>query len=297
MIRNNFETESRIVRADFGKLIERLGGKGAGLKLIDELIRKGELHFPMMNYHCVNTAHYVAAEAALNKTVKELEDLEDEALKKNNEFNQVIDAISQELRGAFQREFAESRQAHAPVSAHQFHLRSSTTLEDFKDDRYFGTFQTAGYEALFWGNNSTCEKGKLIDLIATFYGMKVFGKERFNIGDEERLGLVLMPTVNQYFSPRETFHLIAYSGYPETKDSPAVIEVSKRTQFSNDPLELIFVQKDGTINICPARNMSAPRNYIPPTFEEFEGKELWKTPATQQKTPSRAKLKELYLFS
>lgn len=247
MKRTSFEAESRIVGEDFNNLIEREGGKSAGLHLlrrgIDYLIKKGKLDTPRpigtAKWHSIPTRVYTQLESELHQqitedNIHEIRYLLDRGTAKI--LTQTVNEAEKIFPGACKDSYGTIR-AHMP----KFHLRSSTTLCSFRDDQYFGTFLTKCGEPFFACGEGPYEgfiegKNQIFELVLDFYIKKHFRKEIYGIGENEKLGMVLMPTQGQY-GDRDA---ITYSSYPEDKNAPTLIETWVRKSLEGKaPLELI----------------------------------------------------------
>ena len=201
MKRQKFDEESHIIGGDFSKVIDRYGGKGAGLLLLEGIGRKKSLFnyvFQLPRFHLVHTGYYEAIEPILRRNIKSADDLTDrKALLRKRSLKSILEKIAEKCAGAFPEEAGLSRNAFAPIIAPSFHLRSSTTIEDFKDDRYFGTFGTEAHESIFFGYGKHKIPqiiDSLLSLVTGFYARKWI-YEDFEIPKDEKLGFVLMPSV------------------------------------------------------------------------------------------------------
>ncbi len=238
MKRTIFDRENRIVGRDFSKLIEEEGGKSAGLHLLVDGIKgfspkRKQLGFS--DWHTIPTSKYREFERMLDKS--EVEELLDNPLEllETPSIRNLLEDILQDCEGAFPEEYAYSLEATAPAWAAPFHLRSSTTVEDFKDDRYFGTFLTQNSRFFYPMRPSFSEGGKnILEAMLVFYAMKYSGN--YDLADNAALGLVLMLTVGEY----QDRHVTVYSSYPE-RDSPVLIEVQEVEPFGLNPIELIEI--------------------------------------------------------
>lgn len=262
MKRNTFEAESRLVGEDFDKLIDREGGKSAGLHLlrrgIDQFVKAGKLKTSCavgtVDWLSLGTDHYVAFEKMLRKLVrkyhssKDKESFESSAKRilSGENFRTTIYQMTNLCAKRFESERFASSGVRASGFAPQFHLRSSTTLEDFKDDRYFGTFSTKPGLAFFYivrtrpcGSDDLMGTEAIVDLMIDFYSKKHLSEGGFEIGEKEKMGLVLMPTIGLY-GDRD---VISYSSYPEDPSAPSVIETWTRGCLDGKiPLELIVAK-------------------------------------------------------
>ena len=257
MRRNSFEAESRIVGQDFGQLIEQEGGKSAGLHLLTKgipyLRAKGKLRtrdvpcpIGTVKWYPVPTRAYRQLEPILGELISRLDGTKDERLRiRELLYHQEIAKVMREATGQVAKAFPGYHEdsfrqpiQHIP----RFHVRTSTTLCDFRDDRYFGTFLTKGDEPFFqefedeFSGEVFSQGAKLIlELMLDFYAKKHFGKDIYGIDDNEKIGCVVMPTTGKY-----DLDVIAYSSYPEVRASPALLETWVRKSLQGHAaLELV----------------------------------------------------------
>ena len=120
-----------------------------------------------------------------------------------------------------------------------FHLRASTTIEDFVDDRYYGTFHTDCGDRFYQGQSG---RNHFLKAILHFYIQKHLYKKQFHLPVDERLGLVFMPTVGE---EGRDHHVIGYSCYPEKPELGVVLEVSQLAFMGRTPRQLLFVRENG----------------------------------------------------
>ncbi len=254
MRRTSFPRESEILGQRFDKLIGREGGKGAGLRLLHKLQEAlgsqfreiASLEIP--DYGVIPTIHYKRFEECLDDLFERtapldwytsLENTVTRGLravpKKDSEaveilstydydtpplIDRVLDATPQ-LRRIVKKGYNLARDRFGDSNG-KFHLRSSTTIEDFVDDRYWGTFETSqGID--FFGMEQEREYRNGVYFIFTqfmqFYGIKRFSTGSLQLEDVD-LALVLQRT-------REGKLTIAYSSYPEEKIKETKIEVAR----------------------------------------------------------------------
>lgn len=274
MKRNSFEHETIMAREDFDSLIDREGGKAAGLHLMDEGLADflyDELgmfgaSFGQVPWHPIPTQHYKKVESVLRKRLQSKSDrdvinlLYDDGGRREllevPEIKAVIDRVMMGCQRKFPDLHQASLEAFAPAHAVPFHLRSSTTTEDFRDDRYYGTFLTKEREGFFYtykGGSFCSGSDNLLELMLSFYARKFHASGRFEIDENESLGMVLMPTVtSQDFKDRA---VIVYSAYPEDRQSPALIEVWEKRSYHMGgavPLQLMKIHDMNNIQVIPS---------------------------------------------
>lgn len=265
MIRTNFEKESLLVGENFGKLIEKFGGKGAGLILMDRISREHpwieNLGGRVPKYHLLPTDYYASIEKIFKRKGIVLDDLNDEEhILRQRSITHILHTMADECAAAFPQEAANSKEAWRPVDAEKFHIRSSSTIEDFVDDRFFGTFHTLGRESFFYGYGKHPKPQairNLLELVTHFYAMKLSNPDK--IREHDKLGIIVMPTV-------EGNSTIVYSRYPEVSDSRSVVEVASQSFLSYTPLQLIFMDDDGNLNIYAAKMHREEREVKIPSF-------------------------------
>ena len=266
MRRTSFDRESRLLGRDFSALIDREGGKSAGLHLLEagikrfvqqRRLRTGRRALGTVPWHTIPTETYEAAENILREQFKCLNDEEvwqlvysECELLKYPKIKKFIQSIVQECQEAFPEPYQDSLQAGAPADAVPFHLRSSTTIEDFRDDRYFGTFLSKGDDGFFfpYEDGSCWGSQNLLEVLTNFYAMKFHSGGRFQLDEKEKLAMILMPTASRY---RDN-SVIAYSSYPEDASAPAVMEAWEVLSMEGmKPLQYMRMNQRGELEITP----------------------------------------------
>jgi hypothetical protein len=291
MIRIDFPKESKIVEEDFSKVIKDFGGKAAGLLLANKIFfdRRGDSLLPdspkIPKYFVFRTALYEIAERILREKIpKPLDrykeefpndnfvESDEEALLRTNvsrilfndeDFMQELERGLRSCRNKFKKDL-NYKEA-------EFYLRSSTTIEDFVDDRYYGTFKTLQRKKSF-KKSKRGEKLPLVydtmELIKYFYAMKYHTDGYFELNSEESLGMVFMPSI-------PGLHVISYSSYPEIPNSPVIHEVSKIERYSNhsDPKSLALIRVHGNtirdIEVIPATSNAYLKNDLEEKLDGF----------------------------
>ncbi len=250
MRRDSFERESAFLGRDFASRIKEIGGKAAGLDILQKALDDwGYWNCGVPEYVVIPTDVYVRVEERLKK-------------------GESIEDISQEAFALCRKFFPKAaaqveKDPHAPYYDYDhFHLRSSSQVEDFVDDRYFGTFQTIPFKPFFTNIGVRPEA-----LWRRFYSMKTEYKEHFQLPDDEALAVILM---RSYGSDRRDNlkHATVYSHYPEARELGAVIELNGHdSTFDYTPLQLLFV-KDDSVTVHHAVKNDF-RRYPIDSFEVF----------------------------
>jgi len=274
MIKTHFSRESEIINRDFSDYISEYGGKAAGLFLARKIffnnkgysLIEGSPKIPL--YSLFRTSLYNEAERIIKEKIPQPLDRykeehpndifvesDEEALLRTNVSGILFN--DENFMKELERGLKPCRENFLKYSNYQeikFHLRSSTTIEDFVDDRYYGTFKTLQRRESF-KKSKRGEKLPLvydtIELIKWFYAMKHHTNDHFELRPEDSLGMVIMPSV-------PGLHIISYSSYPEIPNSPVIHEVSMIEKYYDDsdpnPLALIKVHGNtvGDIEVIPA---------------------------------------------
>ncbi|MEK6948520.1 MAG: hypothetical protein AABX19_04750 [Nanoarchaeota archaeon] len=271
MKRTDFSRESQIVGRDFNELIRKYGGKAAGLHLAEKIFHDSRNFMsdsPIIpRSAAITTSLYDIAESILKNAIPKPLEWYKEKYKNNpswqvnNDKTAILNSdISDVLYTDenFMKELNKNlkncrRKFHLYQFDYEYHLRSSSTIEDFVDDRYFGTFTTLQRKEVF---NKSKRRGKLplaadiVELIKWFYTMKHHTNGSFELSDEDSLGMILMESI-------PGLHVISYSSYPEIPGSPVVHEVSKVSHYEDSaPNPLVFIKVHGNnindIEVIPA---------------------------------------------
>jgi len=275
MKRNLFDKETEITGRNFNELINEFGGKTAGIHLLDAGIRyflkTGRLKQPPQNqrqlltfgsnpadslpFHQIPTTVYKLFEEIMKRNFGSKSDAEMHSFRTEegrrdidnlNDMWSLISKVIRECEEEFPYQVKASSNASAPAYAPSFHLRSSATSEDFRDDRHFGTFGTIAKDAFFYDYHQRClaqGRRSLLELMTDFYIQKFHSNGRFDLYKNDLLGMLLMPTICEYADKE----VILYSAYPEDPSSPAIMEVwgNDREIPEKGPIELIRMTKDG----------------------------------------------------
>jgi len=288
MKRRGFPTIDAYLGLKFNQLINEVGGKGAGLELLHKLqgnYNKRQEYgvcgedWGYVGYFSIGTSLYAEAERVLKKVLKK--PLQFYHKHTENKFNhpktndeaawqissdQLVPYLMADKR--FAKEISITlmkcgkRFRTWPKNYH-YHVRSSSTIEDWRDDRYFGTFSTLQRVNSFFKG----EKDKhiplryhLISLIKRFYWMKHHAKDQYKLHENEKLGIVVTPSVTKYMMR----NLIVFSSYPEDEDSGVVIEVQDKERSYLGALQLLCV-KGNDIEIQEAQSY----NYMEQNDEDL----------------------------
>lgn len=251
MRRENFERESAFLGKDFATRIKEVGGKAAGLELLEEALNKwGFWNCGIPEYMVIPPSFYVRAQERFLK-------------------NEGIEDISQEAFDLCVNHFPRSavevkKDPSKPNYLYDhFHVRSSSQIEDFVDDRYFGTFQSYVFTPFFTRRGKWHES-----LWKNFFDMKTTYKDNFQLPEDEALALILMKSYGGYENP-SLKHATIYSHYPEAPELGTVIELNEHNGvFDYQPLQLLFV-KDNVVTVHHAMKNDF-RRYPVPTFETFQ---------------------------
>ncbi len=270
--RTDFSRESAFLGQDFKKLLEETGGKAAGLKLLEKCIEKfgdykGRLGIP--KYSVVPTSFWDEAETVLKRELEDPiawckkhevlydaqgEDEVKEALvaitfsKKKLQIPGLAQVV-RKIRANLGRDFVDDLRAREdPESTGEYHLRSSSTVEDFVDDRYFGTFLSFGEIPFFSLKDKEGRKSLVGSLLLDFYRKKQ--DSSIELSKEDKLALILMPSIKGWWFK----HAIVYSSYPEESESVCRIEVSSPRGYLFPALrsagpEQLFSVRDGKIKV------------------------------------------------
>lgn len=253
MIRTTFDRENELTGEDFANLIERLGGKGAGLKLLEAgLISEFEGKLEVPPYSCIPTSIGMKAEQILLDTIPNPAQWYRENFPKDSQWVETqedlwrVNSHLNEGDGETLDAFLKNLELNALIKdvlknygmndQSPFHLRSSTTTEDFRDDRYWGTFESVEY-----GTNL---QSALLQVFWDFYIKKYHSSGHYELSPSDKLGLVLMESVGG----RESVHATLYSRYPERPSGPTVIDLEQHYRWSSfvdtDPYQLLFVDEE-----------------------------------------------------
>ena len=249
MKRNNFSIESKLLGRDFHGLIEEVGGKAAGIELLRTLGEKdaslGINRWSIPDYAILSTKYFKTFENSLLAHKEELS----EFMKNNNYYEnrkKIYSLIKDKLNN---KEIDNFIQRVKRKKIEHLHLRSSTTIEDWKDDKYFGFFKTieSGFSLI-----PNCKKERLnfkeikssiSDLFCDFLVKKFYLSPDL---DNESLGILAMQSVRKEY--KDALHLTVYSSYPEKDPSTSYIEIWKvEGDYSfpqNYPRQLIKISKN-----------------------------------------------------
>jgi len=247
---------------DFAGLLSEFGGKGAGLKLLqayDNLYfeHAGRLFIP--RFHLIPTSVYATFENILKSEFPNIKDTPIEEFRKNPNFSRELENLVESSLHAFP-DAIKYAEEDGYGNGWPFYLRSSATIEDFREDRFYGTFPTAEKEFFF---TEKYGKGRehFIHLIVSFYYKKFHQKELFNIGEEELLGMVFMPKLGD----TNWHNAIVYSSYPEDPSSPTVIELSSMSEYRTEPEQLVFIDHNNKVEIH--QGQAKPSSYSRETID------------------------------
>jgi hypothetical protein len=265
MLRNSFTQESALLGSDFTQRLEEVGGKAAGLELmVAGLARhKHSSDFVVPQYAVVPTSFYERSEQLFDELLGDPlafyaprasgvdSDLAVTPKESLPEFAQLraLDGISRhphllladarvnELFTEMNTVLAQRFPSDARNGGGTFHLRSSSTSEDFRDDRYYGTFETQ--EAINFFHSPIQH---LLRTYVNFYLMKRFGD--YALPADEKLACILMRTARGTSARL----IISYSRYPEDTQGDTVLEVSEKTLDLLLPRHLIFSGKTTVVH-------------------------------------------------
>lgn len=259
--RNSFELESSFLGQDFNALIEERGGKGAGLMLIE----KGMRHFSSgsgMLYPksvIIPASFYSRAERIfLDRLGHKIDYDTIKPLRKNRHLNGILEEAYRKCKRAFPGIVSESNSYSAPGWAPSFHLRSSATVEDFRDDSYYGTFKTEEANGFF---HQRMGIHHLLNLMISFYEQKIDGET--GLGMDDKLAMILMPTIRRL--PDRTLHTILYSTYPEDRSAPTAIEIWRKHGYYSGTVQLVFIDDRDRITVHQAKEYDESK-----CFEEID---------------------------
>ena len=244
MRRTSFERESAFLGRDFSRVIQEVGGKAAGLQILQKALDTwGFWTFGIPEYVIIPPDFYLRVEERLHK-------------------GQAIDDLSLEAFNLCAQHFFGSREGD--ISEDTYHVRSSSQIEDFVDDRYFGTFQTIPFTNIFL-------RGFPSSLWRDFFEMKTRSKDRFGLPEDEALALIVMKSYGGYAHP-DMKHVTIYSHYPEARNLGAVIELSEHIPHEHShPLQLLFQRNSGKFFVHHAIDTDFTQ-YPPDSFEDFRKK-------------------------
>ncbi|MFB6246296.1 MAG: hypothetical protein ABEI74_01745 [Candidatus Pacearchaeota archaeon] len=152
MRRNDFSRESELIGKDFSEVLERFGGKAAGVMLLDSIVSdrefslsKNSVNLPIPPYAVLSTSISKELSWILESSKKGLQESIEEDIYPNN-ISKVADKLGKPSRDCSNIEnfLGKIRRLDEPFPSSSgpsyWHLRSSSTVEDWKDDKYFGTF-------------------------------------------------------------------------------------------------------------------------------------------------------------
>ncbi|MBI2129636.1 hypothetical protein HYU07_05330 [Candidatus Woesearchaeota archaeon] len=272
MIRHDFPRESEIIGEDFGALIRRIGGKNAGHRLFAKIQKDLETRIPEIKdfYQPENleieTSYYDRFEKIMltqfGKPFEWFKSLPEETrkigggvlnpeddvdilwrisygYKPGQEYTILPNALIQaspDIKNVLYEIQEMARKKFPDADARkEFHLRSSTTIEDFVDDRYYDTFKTMDGVPLF-EQRFNPEHNNLITYILSmfinFYLMKHHSEGKYGL-DNVSFALGIQPTISISTYKEKDLFAIIYSSYPEYKEKRTVIEVNG---ILSDPL-------------------------------------------------------------
>ena len=271
MQRTIFSEETKILGEDFEEILKRFGGKNAGIKLVEKLVNDYDFYVP--DYVPISTDLYTIAQEILREEIKSPNEeyIRQEGIKSyhENEADTFLNLNLEEIllkdpnfKSQIHKELRKIRRKFNPNDSKneglKFHIRSSSTIEDFRDDRYYGTFKTNSYfESPFFKRNTRDMPrivSGLIDQIKWFYAMKEHWPYDMEL-EGENLAMMVMA------SHEHQLHITSYSSYPETNNSTVIHEIGKSTiDESPDPLCLIKVHGDKIKDV----------EIIPATYEAYE---------------------------
>lgn len=287
MQRDDFSIESAVLGRDFARAIRDFGGKTAGILLLQQLIAdyhathrneslwKPEIKVP--GHAAIPTRMYGNAERLLRRILADpLKTCPKEAYR-GEDADDAARAISaqwveQQLRkdSAFERILEETISGigrkeiwfHGVRSAH---VRSSTTIEDWRDDRHYGTFPTKIIDVTHDAQHASSQRqamtSALISLIREFYLMKHHTGNQYLL-NRQRLGVLVMPTIGDPAFPGAT-HVTVHSSRPEDPSAPVAMEVSAHKKYASitetHPRQLLFAGQD-SIAIHQAQGTKRPED-------------------------------------
>lgn len=233
MKRNDFSIESKILGRDFNGLIEGVGGKTAGIELLMKISEKYSLfhRWEIPNYKVLSTKLCKNLDNHLNLYKDELSDFVC-----NHNYNENLGKIYSIIKDKLKdKEIDNFIQRLKREKIEYFHLRSSTTIEDWKDDKYYGTFETKEGSFKLMKNyknkkiSSLEIKSSINNLFCDFFIKKFYGG--FDL-ENESLGILGMETIGK---EEDKLHVTIYSSYPEKDSSIGYIEIWKvRGNLFND---------------------------------------------------------------
>ncbi|MDO8741230.1 MAG: PEP/pyruvate-binding domain-containing protein [Candidatus Woesearchaeota archaeon] len=298
MIRRDFSRESEIMGKDFAALIRKVGGKNAGHRLFAKIQKDLEERIPeIREFHQlenleIETSYYDRFEEIMltqfGKPLEWFKSLPEETRKIGGGVIDPKDDIdilkrifcgykpgqdNQILPNAFIQDFSYIKKILYEIQEmsrkkftdaddrKEFHLRASTTIEDFVDDRYYDTFKTMEGVPLFEQRFNPEHANSIIYVLSQFvhfYLMKHNSEGKYEL-DNVSFALGIQPTINVSTYKEKDLFAISYSSYPEYKEKRTVIEVNG---ILPDPLfggsffgvntakiQLITVDKEGHICI------------------------------------------------
>ena len=200
----DFKRESEILGSDFNEAIDKFGGKGAGLLLLEKLGGR------IPNYVLIPTN---------SESLEELVDY-DEA-----------------------------------------HVRSSTTIEDWRDPEYWGTFLTQCFV-----------KNEFIDRSVRYnhaHLKQLMKDDEFDIPKDTKLGIAVMESIKGH-------SFTVYSSYPPEIGGPCAIEICRQGRASDCPMQLFLVSNIIEEFIADAYLIDSYTTHLPNFLDTFGDPEFQK---------------------
>lgn len=284
--RYSFEKESELLGNDFNNSIDIIGGKATGYDMLRKVVGESNYLPPLTTrnmvftyHHNIDTSFYFRFEKIMDEKLKDPKSFaqeigispdkvnggndifrflrEPEELKKVPEMVEIFSELMGNLERAFPEHVAFDAQAPSPFYAVSYHVRSSTTIEDFRDDRYKGTFKTVTRKPVLYGANKGFHygEGDVIDMYVSFYAKKRHPK--FELGKDDALALLVMPSLGN--EDGYGTHLTVNTSFGN--EPLVVIEAWHRMEGFNDSPQQLYFVKDGAVKVNQLRGGFGSRHY------------------------------------
>ncbi|MBI4451429.1 hypothetical protein HY642_05625 [Candidatus Woesearchaeota archaeon] len=226
-----FRRESAFLGENFEDIIEREGGKAAGLRLLDAgLSSFGTFKIPYKPL--LRVPRYVIPAAVYRGAEPLIAGCED--WRENKPLSNYLRRVMNDCKREFPYHAVAGNSRYSGVEPALFHLRSSSTNEDFRDTRLYGTYGSV-CEPFFSG-----KPPEGLSYMAMLMTLFCNAKRKPHpthpvVGAADALAMVLMPTVRGK-------QVIAYSSNPEEPGSHTTLEISEQ-EFGGgfSPLQLVHV--------------------------------------------------------
>lgn len=249
MKRTDFSIESKIIGRDFNELIQEVGGKATGVELLFRLREKCPLGLDIPYCRILSTRTFKTLEKSFLPYKEELI----EFVKNHNYTENMGKVFSIFDRSLIEKDLdnfvVKLSRVNKKYDFRDWHLRSSTTIEDWKDDKYFGCFKTkqnsfkqmSNYKKRRFSHNGI--RSSMDNLFCDFLVKKFYLSPDL---DNESLGILAMQSVRKEY--KDALHLTIYSSYPEKDPKTSYVEIWKidgdYSYPQNYPRQFVKISKE-----------------------------------------------------